>query len=200
MLPLYIPFEDNQPRSQRTSDCQAGRKSAERAVTLAFDTSSRLPLSWSHICRDVLLPCGCPVWSKRPMMVNVTLKTCSTRGLAHFSSSSLSSGTVNSSTVAASGCCLAADEGTLLVGCSGHVSSVTRLIPRRGRVVDIPLLGLNVAPDSHSSVSKHSAAIWDHWQHSGLLYFLLLGHRTTFETSNVQNSQVALASQLGSSE
>lgn len=150
---IFISFEDNKQRSRWPIDCQVAvfkRATGEKNITFAFDTSSRFPLSWSQICRDVLLPCGCPVWSKRPMMVNVTLKTCSTRGLAHFSSSSLSSGTVNSSTVATSACCLAADEGTLLVGCSEHVSSVTRLIPRRGRVVDIPLHGLNVASDRHS--------------------------------------------------
>lgn len=106
--------------------------------TFALDTSSLLPRSCSHICRDVLLPCGCPVWSNRPIIVNVTLKTCSIRGLAHFSSSSLSSRTVNSSTVGASACCLPADAGSLLPGCSGHASSVIRLIPSRGRVVDIP--------------------------------------------------------------
>lgn len=132
-------------------------------LTFAFDTSSLLPRSCSQICRDVLLPCGCPVWSNRPIMVNVTLKTCSTRGLAHFSSSSLSSSTANSSTVVASSCSFAADAGTLLLGCSGHVSSVTRLIPRRGRVVDIPLLGLTAAPDDDGSISKHVAAVWGLW-------------------------------------
>lgn len=159
--PLYIYSLDNKSRSHWPTDCQVvlRRGRVEKDITFAFDTSSRFPLSWSQICRDVLLPCGCPVWSKRPMMVNVTLKTCSTRGLAHFSSSSLSSGTVNSSTVATSACCLATDEGTLLVGCSEHVSSVTRLIPRRGRVVDIPLHGLNFAPYRRTLIFKHSATI-----------------------------------------
>lgn len=129
-------------------------ETAMKNFTFAFETSSLFPMSCSHIWRDVLLPCGSPVWSNRPIMVNVTLKTCSTRGLAHFSSSSLSSGTVNSSTVGGSCCCLPADAWSLLVGCSGHVSSVTRLIPRRGRVVDIPRLRETVSPDNDVSIFK----------------------------------------------
>lgn len=144
-----------------------------RDLTFAFDTSSLFPLSCSHICRDVLLPCGCPVWSNRPIMVNVTLKTCSTRGLAHISSSSLSSSTVNSSTVGVSSCCLPAGAGNLLVGCSGHVSSVTRLIPRRGRVVDIPLLSLTAAPDNEGSIFKPYGTAWSLWSFHGLLCSVL---------------------------
>ena len=130
----------------------AGREAAVSNFTFALDTSSRFPRSCSHICREVLLPCGCPVWSSSPMMVNVTLKTCSTRGLAHFSSSSFSSGTVNSSTVGPSCCCCLPAAGSLAPGCSAHASSVTRRIPRRGRVVDIPPLGRTVAPDRDDSV------------------------------------------------
>lgn len=164
-----------------------------RDLTFAFDTSSLFPLSCSHICRDVLLPCGCPVWSNRPIMVNVTLKTCSTRGLAHISSSSLSSSTVNSSTVGGSSCCLPADAGSLLVGCSGHVSSVTRLIPRRGRVVDIPLLSLTAAPGNDCSIFKPFSAVWSLWCFHGVLWCVLQSNEATLTTSNDVNTQVELA-------
>lgn len=157
-------------------------------LTFAFDTSSLFPLSCSHICRDVLLPCDCPVWSKRPMMVNVTLNTCSTRGLAHFRSSSLSSSTVNSSTVGASCCCLPADAGSLLVGCSEHVSSVTRLIPRRGRVVDIPLLGLTVVLVNDSSIFKHFGAVWSLRFYHSLQCCVLHSDEATFIASNDVNT------------
>lgn len=148
--------------------CKKMQVNVLKNLTFAFDTSSLFPLSCSHICRNVLLPCGCPVWSNRPIMVNVTLKTCSTRGLAHFSSSSLSSRTVNSSTVRASCCCLLAGAGSLLVGCSGHVSSVTRLIPRRGRVVDILRLGLTAGPDEDVSVFTPSDTVRNLWRFHGL--------------------------------
>lgn len=141
-----------------------------QGLTFAFDTSSLFPLSCSHICRDVLPQCGCPVWSNSPIIVNVTLKTCSTRGLAHFSSSSLSSRTVNSSTVGVSCCCLPPDAGSLLAGSSGHVSSVTRLIPRRGRVVDIPPLGLTVVPDNSGSKFRHFGAVGGLWCFHVLLW------------------------------
>lgn len=163
MLSFQLIFEESNTGSRRTVRASQTRETVLWDLTFAFDTSSLFPRSCSHICRDVLLPCGCPVWSNRPIMVNVTLKTCSTRGLAHFSSSSLSSSTANSSTVVASSCGFAADAGTLLLGCSGHVSSVTRLIPRRGRVVDIPLLGLTAAPDNEGSISKHVATVWGLW-------------------------------------
>lgn len=149
-------------RCVTVSHCSINRRCKWNGVlTFAFDTSSLLPLSCSHICLEVLLPCGSPEWSNRPIMVNVTLKTCSTRGLAHFSSSSLSSNTVNSSTVAGSSCCLGADAGSLLVGCSGRVSSVIRLMPRRGRVVDIPLLGHTTPPNNVSSVFSAFGGVWN---------------------------------------
>lgn len=136
------------------------------------------------------------------MMVNLTLKTSSTRGLAHFSSSSFTSGTVNSSTVAAeadtepeakavvaaaaavvvvmevvlvvlvvaaSGGCLPADAGSLAPGCSDNVSSVTRLIPSRGRVVDIPLLSLSTAPADLDSVLEASGDVRSLWCFHGVL-------------------------------
>lgn len=137
-------------------------------------------------------------------MVNLTLKTSSTRGLAHFSSSSFTSGTVNSSTVAAeadtepeakavvaaaaavavvvvmevvlvvlvvaaSGGCLPADAGSLAPGCSDNVSSVTRLIPSRGRVVDIPLLSLSTAPADLDSVLEASGDVRSLWCFHGVL-------------------------------
>lgn len=170
--PAWWPSQQTTCHSQLLA--HVGKQASLNKPTFAFDTSSLFPLSCSHICRDVLLPCGCPVWSNRPIMVNVTLKTCSTRGLAQFSSSSLSSSTVNSSTVGASCCCLPADAGSLLLGCSGHVSSVTRLIPRRGRVVDILPLGLTVAPDNDHSILFKPAVTSGRLRHFHALFKCVL--------------------------
>lgn len=109
------------------------------SFTFAFKTSSFLPISFNHICLDALLPWA-PVWSRSPIIVKSTRKTCSTLGLAHFNSACLSSGTVNSSTVRASCCCLLAGGESLCPGGSEQVSSVIRFMPLRGRVVDIILL------------------------------------------------------------
>lgn len=195
VLPVWWLFGLMLDKNNSVSQWTAGLslENASKAVlqdpTFAFDTSSLFPLSCSHICRDVLLPCGCPVWSNRPIMVNVTLKTCSTRGLAHFSSSSLSSSTVNSSTVGGSSCCLTADAGSLLVGCSGHVSSVTRLIPRRGRVVDIPPLGPTVAPDNDVSIFKPFGAGRSLWCFHGLFWCVLQSNEASFTLSNDMNTR-----------
>ena len=131
------------------------------SLTLAFDTSSLFPLSCNQIWRDILLPCDCPVQSRRPIIVKATLKTCSTRGLAHFSSSCLSSRTVNSSTVG--GSCfrwLPAAE-SLLVGWSEQFSSVTRFIPRRGRVVDILFSNNLVAVHTDALLFCPFVAMWE---------------------------------------
>lgn len=169
--------------------CRNASETVKQRLTFAFDTSSPCPRSCSQICRNVLLPCGCPVWSSRPIMVNVTLKTCSTRGLAHFSSSSLSSRTVNSSTVGASCGCLPADAGSLLAGCSENVSSVTRRIPSRGRVVDIPPLGVTVPADHDDSEFRLLRAAVSFRLHRGVRRCVFTNLARTFTVSNDINTE-----------
>lgn len=178
---------DNDPRLSR-------RETAQRDLTFAFDTSSPVPRSCSHICRGVLLPCGGPAWSSRPMMVNVTLKTCSTRAVAHVSSSCFASGTVNSSTVRASRCCrcrrpAAAAAGSPPAGCSAHVSSATRLIPSKGRVVDIPPRGPAVAPGTDASTLEPVGALGRRRGVHGLRRCVLRSNQATFTAPSDMNNR-----------